>query len=140
MKGRALPWMANIGELLVLIGALMWMFQPGIMLGTREIGAGWVFGAGSVLFAIGRILGAQGDYAQSQNTSQDFRLRRLYRQRMAGTLILLLAALLINIRSGFYFGYFVTRSLWQVPFVAFVIIELYTAFRIPYLEKKILNK
>ena len=134
-QNKALLWAAQIGEIVVLLGAAAWMFQPRW--------AGWLLAAGAVVFAIGRIFGENGDYALSMDKSKDFQLRRVYRQRLFGVIILLLAAILINTPNGFYsfFGLtspvFYRSSLWLMPFSIFVVFELYTAFRIPAVEKKL---
>lgn len=134
-KNNGLLWAAQVGEIIVLISTAMWLFFPRW--------AGWCFAVGAVLFAVGRIFGEQGDYAISNNKNIDFNLRRLYRQRMFGTIVLLLAAILINTPNGFYSFFGLTRpvfyrtSLWLMPFSIFVVFELYTAFRIPSVEKKL---
>ena len=134
-KNKGLLWAAQVGEVIVLIGTAMWLFLPQW--------AGWCFAVGAVLFAVGRICGEQGDYAISTNKNIDINLRRLYRQRMFGTIVLLLAAVLINTPNGFYSFFGLTRpvfyrtSLWLMPFSIFVVFELYTAFRIPSVEKKL---
>ena len=134
-KNKGLLWAAQVGEVILLIGTAMWLFLPQW--------AGWCFAVGAVLFVVGRICGEQGDYAISTNKNIDFNLRRLYRQRMFGTIVLLLAAVLINTPNGFYSFFGLTRpvfyrtSLWLMPFSIFVVFELYTAFRIPSVEKKL---
>ena len=134
-QSKALLWTAQIGEIIVLLSAAAWILQPRW--------AGWFLAVGAVAFAIGRIFGEQGDYALSMDKSMDFQLRRLYRQRLFGVIILLLAAILINTPNGFYSFFGLTRpvfyrsSLWLMPFSIFVVFELYTAFRIPAVEKKL---
>jgi len=64
-------------------------------------------------------------------------LRRLYTQRNTGTIILLLAAILmfthqyINQQELGDYIIKATPTAWLLPFVVFVAIELYTAIRIP---------
>lgn len=121
--------MAMVGELMVLAGSALWI--------TAWKGAGWLFAAGVVLFAIGRLAGRQGDAARAQDHSLSLTIRRLYRQRMTGVFVLMLSALLINMHAGFVaFGIYLRPSVWLVPFVVFVVIEVYTAFRIPVAEQK----
>ena len=125
--------MAMAGELMVLAASALWI--------TAWKGTGWLFAAGVVLFAIGRLAGAQGDAARSQDYNLSLTVRRLYRQRMTGVFVLMLSAILINLHQGFYaFGVYLRPSVWLIPFVVFVIIEVYTAFRIPVAEKNNENR
>ena len=67
----------------------------------------------------------------------DIRVRRLHRQRVIAMVMLMLAAVLVNMRAGFYaFDVYVRPSLWLLPFLFFVVIETYTVFRLSSLEKK----
>ena len=42
----------------------------------------------------------------------------------------------MNLKGGFYFGMYLRPSAWLITFVIFVVIEVYTAFRIPNQIKK----
>jgi len=134
-QSKTLLLAAQIGEIVVLICTATWLFQPQW--------SGWGLAIGAVVFAIGRIMGENGDYALSMDKSIDFQLRRLYRQRMFGVIVLLLTAVLINMPNGYYSFLGLTHpvyyrsSLWLMPFSIFVVFELYTAFRIPAMEKKL---
>lgn len=125
---RILSAMAQAGELVLLAGVALWMLRLPWVPG--------VFAAGAVLFAAGRMLGKEGDYAKSYDSSLTPTLRHLYRQRMGGELMAVLAAVLMNLNAGFYWGYYLRPSVWLIPFVVFVVLELYTAFRISSIEKK----
>lgn len=125
--------MAIIGEILLLAGAAAWV--------TGWEYTGWGFALGAGLFAIGRIAGENGDAAKSNDESLVFNLRRLYRQRMIGAIMTILAAILMNLKPGFLaFGIYLQKTTWLIPFIVFVVIETYTAFRIPAVESKIQNK
>ena len=127
------PYLALVGELMVVVGAMLWV--------TQWTGTGWLFAVGSILFAVGRLAGASGDANMSTNPQYSLQLRRLYRQRMVGAVLVLLAAVLMNVHEGFiFFGVYLRTSVWLIPFVVFVVIELYTAFRIPVVEKNEQNK
>lgn len=136
-KQQMLNWCAMIGELLVLIGAVGWMFwRPslldgdGIVMWLKGHGAGLTFLVGAVLMTIGRLLGENGDIALMNDVSVDIRTRRLHRQRVIAMVMLMLAGVLVNLRAGFYaFDIYFRPSLWLLPFIYFVVIETYTVFR-----------
>lgn len=125
-KQNVLGYIANIGEVLVLIGAAFWI-------------AGWefinyVFAVGTLLFTVGRLF--------EKHPESTITLRRLYIQRTIGVVVLILAALLMFFYdriNGFEISDYevhATASAWLLPFFIFVVIELYTAFRIPSELKK----
>lgn len=127
-QSRLLGLTALIGELLLLIGAVAWM--P-----IRSM-ACWMFSIGTLLFLIGRTLGRQGDWAYSANYRIRVTLRRLYGMHLVGGMALVVGAVAMWVGGGFHFGIYFSPSFWLIPFVVFVIIELYTSFRIPAEEKK----
>ena len=129
MSSKVLGYMELCGETVVVLAAALWITH-----------AGWVpplFAVGAVLFAVGRL--AQGREAILAETPQAKRLnmRRLLRQRNVGILLLLMPATLMFVRQTWYLGQdiYVFPSSWLVPFTCFVVIEAYTAFRIPMLMK-----
>ncbi len=107
-------YLANLGEILVIIGAAVWI--------TGWKGAAYVFTAGTVMFAVGRLL-------EKHPETQNIVLRRLYRQQTIGVFMLMVAA-------GMMLFYTPARSAWLIPFIVFTIVELYSAFRIPSELKK----
>ena len=113
---------------MVVLGAAIWIAFPDI--------AGYVFAAGTLLFAFGRLAGPDSDWRQVKRNDDSYVLRRLYRQRIAAIVILAIAAVFINLPAGFYMGFYIRRSFWLLPFIVFVVFEAYTAFRIPAIEKK----
>lgn len=120
---KVLPLLASLGEVLLLAGAIAW-------LPLRTWGQ-CLFTIGALLFATGRLLGPQGDYAQATDPGSSIPLRRLHRQRLIGTAMLLLSAASMCRAGTFIHGYYLSRASWLIPFIPFVIIELYTAFRLP---------
>ena len=106
------------GETIVLIGAVMWSWNPDW--------AVYTFVTGTCLFFAGRML--------TPNNDENMVVKRLHTQQKAGALILLLAAITMTATPTWFLGYYVTKSAWLIPFVAFVIIEVYTTFRLAYLD------
>lgn len=120
---------AIIGEIMVLAGAVLWLPLPD--------SAPILLTAGAVLFALGRCLGSKGDVAMWRDRANSLWMRRLYGQRIVGLVFLLLAASSIHLGNGFYYGVYIRRSFWLLPFIIFVVFEAYTAFRIPDNEKSV---
>lgn len=106
------------GETIVLIGTVMWSWNPDW--------AVYTFVTGTCLFFAGRML--------TPNNDENMVVKRLHTQQKAGALILLLAAITMTATPTWFLGYYVTKSAWLIPFVAFVIIEVYTTFRLAYLD------
>lgn len=119
-KEKLFQILALVGEVIVLIGAAIWI-------------TGWQFA--SVVFAVGALLFAIGRFASSPNV-EGLTLRRLYAQRSFGTIILLVSAALMFVKPGFYYGMYVDKQIWLMPFIIFAVFEVYTTFRIPAVEKK----
>ena len=125
-KQNVLGYIANIGEVLVLIGAAFWI--------TGWEFINYVFALGTLLFTVGRLF--------EKHPESTITLRRLYIQRTIGVVVLILAALLMFFYdriNGFEISDYevhATASAWLLPFFIFVVIELYTAFRIPSELKK----
>ena len=125
---KLLNYVAMGGETMVVVGAAAWMFAP--------LPAAILFAVGAALFIIGRMAGNEGDGQKAPDRSLTPVVRHLHRQRILSYVLLTLAAVCIHLPAGFYFGIYMRRSMWLVPFIAFVIIEVYTAFRLPAAEKK----
>lgn len=120
--------LANTGELLVVVGVALWIANADIMK--------YVFASGATLMAVGRFV------AHGASDGASITLRRLYVQRNIGVVMLLVAALLMFVWQtidGTEIGQYslkATKAAWFLPFLIFVVIELYTAFRIPAQTKK----
>lgn len=126
-KEKFLGYVEIVGEVLVAAGAVAWLPVPVI--------ASSVFCLGVVVFAVGRF--AQTPFYQKYGVmdSKELTMRRLYHQRVFGIVALVLSAVLMCLPQGFYFGMYVAPSSWLVLFVIFVVLEVYTAFRISAVEK-----
>ena len=120
--------LALAGETLVLAGAALWLFLPYF--------AAYILSVGTALFIVGRMASSEGDGPKASDRSLPPVIRHLHRQRILSYILLTLAAVCIHLPAGFYFGIYMRRSMWLVPFIAFVVIEVYTAFRLPTAEKK----
>lgn len=97
---------------------------------------------GGVLMAVGTVLLAVGRFAQtpfyqkySVRDPKELTLRRLYHQRVWGAVFLILATMLMLLPMGFYWGVYVTSTSWLIFFILFVIVEVYTVFRVSSVEK-----
>ena len=125
-KDNVLGYITNIGEVLVLIGAAFWI--------TGWEFINYVFAVGTLLFTVGRLF--------EKHPESTITLRRLYIQRTIGVVVLVLSAWLMFFYDridGFEISDYkvhATASAWLLPFFIFVVIELYTAFRIPSELKK----
>lgn len=112
-----------IGLTIVVIASALWITH-----------IGWVptlFACGAVVFAIGRLL------VQRTIKTDNITAKRLVRQRTFAVFVLLFSSVLMFMQPGWYFGnLYLTASSWLVPFIVFVVIEVYTAFRLPSLLKK----
>jgi tryptophan-rich sensory protein len=115
---KTLTMLTLVGETMVLIGAVIWSWLPDL--------AVYVFVGGTCLFLAGRML--------NPVQSDDITIRRLQTQQKVGALILLLAAITMVITPTWFLGYYLTKSAWLIPFLVFVIIEVYTTFRLSYLN------
>ena len=66
---------------------------------------------------------------------RELTMRRLYHQRVFGIVALILSTVLMWLPVGFYAGMYVGKTSWLIPFVFFVVVEVYTVFRISAVEK-----
>jgi hypothetical protein len=126
-KEKILTGITNVGEVLVLIGASLWI--------TGWKFTDYIFAAGAVLFVAGRL-------AEHHDETHNIALKRLYVQRIIGSVMLVLSVLLMFFHSqvnGFVISDYMVHAsstAWLVPFMIFAVIEVYTAFRIPAELKK----
>lgn len=126
-KERILGYVEMAGETLVAAGAAVW-------LPLREV-APYVFCVGVVLFAVGRFVQTPFYQKYSVLDPKELTMRRLYHQRVFGMVALILSAALMCMPVGFHFGIYVGSSSWLLLFAIFVVIEVYTVFRISAQEK-----
>ncbi len=121
-RNKLSAYTAITGEILVAVGAATWIINHQI--------TSYIFALGAILMTAGRLIEPLPQHASTT-------LRRLYTQRNTGTIILLLAAILmfthqyINQQELGDYIIKATPTAWLLPFVVFVAIELYTAIRIP---------
>ncbi|MBQ6965028.1 MAG: hypothetical protein IJP82_04990 [Bacteroidaceae bacterium] len=126
-RDRLLGYVEIVGEMLVLIGAVAWL--------PLRASAAWIFAVGVVLFAIGRFSQTPFYQKYSVHDPKELTLRRLYHQRVFGMVALILSAAMMFLPVGFYYGMYVGASSWLILFVIFVVIEVYSVFRISAIEK-----
>lgn len=89
----------------------------------------------TVMLALGRFLQTPFYEKYARQDPRELTLRRLYHQRVFGMVALVLASVLMFVPVGFYAGMYVGASSWLIPFVFFVVVEVYTVFRISAVEK-----
>lgn len=107
VNSKSLRQMAYaVGGLLMVAGALLYV--------TRWAGAPWLFIGGALLFG-----GAQ---LADRYTGDSFVVRRLRRQQMMASFLLVLTGVLMLVLS---------HNEWVVCLLVAAVIELYTSFRIP---------
>ncbi len=119
-----------IGPVLLVVAALLFIILNSYALWIRVL-----FALGVVLLTINRFFGDESDWRQSKRSDKPLTLRRLYRQRCVGVVVLYLSVVLLFLPEGFYYGIYLRRISWLLPFIVFTVIELYSAFRIPAVEK-----
>ena len=119
-----------IGPLLIVASALLFIILNSYALWIRIM-----FALGVVILTINRFFGEESDWHQSRRKDKPLTLRRLYRQRCVGVAVLYLSVVLLFLPEGFYYGVYLRRISWLLPFIVFTVIELYSAFRIPAVEK-----
>ena len=119
-----------IGPVLLVVAALLFIILNSYALWIRVL-----FALGVVLLTINRFFGDESDWRQSKRSDKPLTLRRLYRQRWVGVVVFYLSVVLLFLPEGFYYGIYLRRISWLLPFIVFTVIELYSAFRIPAVEK-----
>lgn len=126
---KILGYMEICGETIVVLAAASWI--------THTQWIPYAFAAGTILFSIGRL--AQGSDEILAETPQQNRLnmKRLIRQRNIGIFMLYISSAFMFVRQlmHVYQDIYLFPSSWLIPFLCFVVIEAYTAFRMPYLLK-----
>ena len=131
MSSKIAGYLEIIGLVTLVVSSMAWM--------SHGEWVPYVYTLGAVIFAVGRLTVQQ--TIGSDNIS-DAKLRitvkRLLRQRSFAVFALLFSAMLMFMQPGWYLGnnFYLTRFAWFVPFLVFVIIEVYTAFRLPSVLKK----
>ena len=121
--------MGYAGPLLIVVSAVLFIIT-GYPLWTCIL-----FAMGVVMLTLNRFIGNESDFGRSRDRRMPMNIRRLYRQRCVGTVVLFLSVAILFMHEGFYYGVYLRKINWLLPFVIFAVIELYTAFRLPNLEK-----
>lgn len=121
--------MGYAGPLLIVVSAVLFIIT-GYPMWTCIM-----FAMGVVMLTLNRFIGNESDFGRSRDRRMPMNIRRLYRQRCVGTVVLFLSVAILFMHEGFYYGVYLRKINWLLPFVIFAVIELYTAFRLPNLEK-----
>lgn len=130
-KEKILGLVEVSGLCLVLVAACVWIV-PNVDI---RFWAAVTMAVATVLLAVGRFMQTPFYEKYSQRDPKELTLRRLYHQRVFGIVGLILAAVFMWLPVGFYAGMYVGASSWLIPFVFFVVVEVYTTFRISSVEK-----
>lgn len=111
------------GEAIVVLASALWIT------GLRFVS--FAFCAGVLMLAVGRLA--------QKRTVATLTLQRLYRQRNHSVFFLFLASALMFVDGPFrvFDTFYVFKSSWLMLFIIFVVIEVYTTFRISHLESKL---
>ncbi len=120
-QSKIYGYLEMVGETMVVLASALWLMNRQVM--------PYVFAAGAVIFILGR-------FVPKVSFGNDLTMRRLYHQRAFGAVALALTAALMFLPQGYYWGMYVRPTSWVMMFVMFVVIEVYTTFRMSYLEKK----
>ncbi|MBO4216279.1 MAG: hypothetical protein J5888_08135 [Bacteroidaceae bacterium] len=130
-KAKILGIIEVVGLTLVVLAVALWALPQE---GTRLFAAVGL-AVGTVALVIGRFLQTPFYLKYPLNDSRELTMRRLYHQRVFGIVALILATVMMWLPVGFYAGMYLGKTSWLVPFVFFVVVEVYTIFRISAVEK-----
>ena len=124
MNNKVAGYLEIAGLITIIAASMAWI--------SHSAWVSFVYTAGAVIFAIGRLA------VQQTIKAESLTVKRLLRQRTFAVFALLFSAMLMFMEPGWYFGYnfYLTKFAWFIPFLVFVIIEVYTAFRLPSALKK----
>ena len=128
-KDKILGVVEVVGLCLVVLGAALWL-SPSV-----RLWASIAMTIGTVALTIGRFMQTPFYMNYLPTDPLELTMRRLYHQRVFGMVGMVLATIFMWMPPGFYAGMYVGQTAWLIPFVFFVVIELYTAFRISALDK-----
>lgn len=124
MSNKVAGYLEIAGLTTIAVASMAWI--------SHSVWVSFVYTTGTVIFAIGRLA------VQQTIKAEGITVKRLLRQRTFAVFVLLFSAMLMFMEPGWYFGYnfYLTKFAWFIPFLIFVIIEVYTAFRLPSALKK----
>jgi hypothetical protein len=120
-----------VGLTLVVVAAALWAFP---MENLRSLSL-WGMSLGTVTLVVGRFIQTPFYLKYPVTDPRELTLRRLYHQRVFGIVALILATVMMWLPVGFYAGMYLGKTSWLIPFVFFVVVEVYTVFRISAVEK-----
>lgn len=120
-----------VGLTLVVVAAALWAFP---MENLRSLSL-WGMSLGTVALVVGRFMQTPFHLKYPVTDPCELTLRRLYHQRVFGIVALILATVMMWLPVGFYAGMYLGKTSWLIPFVFFVVVEVYTVFRISAVEK-----
>lgn len=120
-----------VGLTLVVVAAALWAF-PSENLRSLSL---WGMSLGTVALVVGRFMQTPFYLKYPVTDPRELTLRRLYHQRVFGIVALILATVMMWLPVGFYAGMYLGKTSWLIPFVFFVVVEVYTVFRISAVEK-----
>lgn len=120
-----------VGLTLVVVAAALWAFP---MENLRSLSL-WGMSLGTVALVVGRFMQTPFYLKCPVTDPRELTLRRLYHQRVFGIVALILATVMMWLPVGFYAGMYLGKTSWLIPFVFFVVVEVYTVFRISAVEK-----
>ena len=120
-----------VGLMLVVVAAALWAF-PMENLHSLSL---WGMSLGTVALVVGRFMQTPFYLKYPVTDPRELTLRRLYHQRVFGIVALILATVMMWLPVGFYAGMYLGKTSWLIPFVFFVVVEVYTVFRISAVEK-----
>ena len=128
---KILGIMEVVGLTLVVVAAALWAFP---MENLRSLSL-WGMSLGTVTLVVGRFMQTPFYLKYPVTDPRELTLRRLYHQRVFGIVALILATVMMWLPVGFYAGMYLGKTSWLIPFVFFVVVEVYTVFRISAVEK-----
>lgn len=120
-----------VGLTLVVVAAALWAFP---MENLRSLSL-WGMSLGTVTLVVGRFMQTPFYLKYPVTDPRELTLRRLYHQRVFGIVALILATVMMWLPVGFFAGMYLGKTSWLIPFVFFVVVEVYTVFRISAVEK-----
>jgi len=120
-----------VGLCLVMVAACVWVFPKE----DTRFWAAVTMSVGTLALVCGRFMQTPFYLKYPVTDPRELTLRRLYHQRVFGIIGLILAAIFMWMPVGFYAGMYVGKTAWLIPFVFFVVVEVYTVFRISAVEK-----
>lgn len=130
-KEKFLGLVESAGLTLVAVAACMWILPKEEV----RIVSCCMMAVAAVALTLGRFLQTPFYEKYSERDPRQLTLRRLYHQRVFGILGLVMATVFMWMPPGFYAGMYVGTTAWLIPFVFFVVVEVYTVFRISSVEK-----